>query len=75
MHPCAGLRGLAAPLVPEGQVCKVEAVARGDYVGADAGRVRTDGEGRPWMAVRTTHDDHDDLVVFAPLANGEARAT
>lgn len=65
-HPCRGLRGLTAPMVPAGTRCKVEAVDRGDYVGAED--VRVDGDGRPVMAVVTTRDDGQDCAVYAPAA-------
>lgn len=67
-HSCAGLRGLTAPMVPAGTVCKVEAVQREDYVGGED--VQYDGDGRPVMAVETTRDDGTDLVVLAPTAYG-----
>lgn len=66
MHPCRGLAGLMVPLVPEGVRCKVEAVERGDYIGAEL--VQTDRNGRPVMAAVTTRDDGQDCAVYAPLA-------
>lgn len=65
-HPCAGLAGLLAPMVLDGVRCMVRAVLREDYVGGED--VRTDGEGRPVMAVTTTRDDGQDCVVYAPTA-------
>lgn len=65
-HPCRGLRGLTAPMVPVGTHCKVEALEREDYVNGDI--VSTDGEGRPVMAIETTRDDGTDRAVFAPCA-------
>src|SRR5262245_21446127 len=67
-HPCAGLRGLTAPFVPEGTSCKVDATERGDWVGQEL--VATDSEGRPVMSVVTTRDDGQDCVVLAPAAQG-----
>lgn len=68
-HTCPGLRGLTAPLVPEGMDCKVEAVERGDYVGKEL--VTADGEGRPVMSVVTTRaDGSNDCAVMAPCASG-----
>ena len=67
MHPCKGLKGLQAPMVPEGTRCKVEAVEREDYVGKES--LTYDGEGRPIMRVETTRDDGNDVAVFAPCAN------
>lgn len=68
-HPCRGLRGLTAPMVPAGTRCKVEAVERGDWVGKE--QVQTDGEGRPVMSVVTTRDDGMDCAVLAPAASGK----
>ncbi|OII61207.1 hypothetical protein BJP40_06685 [Streptomyces sp. CC53] len=65
-HPCRGLKGLAAPMVPAGTKCKVEAVEREDYVGKEL--VTVDGESRPIMRVETTRDDGNDVAVFAPCA-------
>lgn len=65
-HACRGLRGLTAPMVPDGTTCKVEAVERDDYVGSE--QVTVDGDGRPVMAVVTTRDDGQDCTVFAPCA-------
>jgi hypothetical protein len=67
-HPCRGLRGLTAPFVADGTQAKVEAVERGDYVHNEV--VRTDSEGRPWMAVVTTRDEGQDCAVYAPMARG-----
>lgn len=65
-HPCRGLKGLEAPMVPEGMRCKVEAVEREDYVGSEI--LTYDGENRPIMAIETTRDDGNDVAVFAPCA-------
>jgi hypothetical protein len=65
-HQCPGLAGLNAPMVREGVRCKVEAVERGDWVGAEM--VQTDGNGRPVMSVVTTRDDGTDVAVYAPTA-------
>jgi hypothetical protein len=70
-HTCAGLHGLTAPLVRAGTRCKVEAEERQDYIGSEV-QARGD-DGRQYMAVRTTTDDHDDLLVFAGLAKAEMR--
>ena len=68
-HPCPRLRGLAAPMLPEGVAAKVELREREDYVGND--RVQLDPErGRPVMSVITTRDDGQDAIVFAPTAVG-----
>lgn len=65
-HVCPGLHMLNAPLVRAGTRCKVEAEVRADYLG---GEIQAAGDdGRPYMAVRTTYGDHDDLLVNAGLA-------
>lgn len=70
-HPCPGLHGLNAPLVPAGTRCKVEAEERQDYIGSEVQARGNDG--RQYMAVRTTSGDHDDLLVFAGLAQVTSR--
>lgn len=67
MHPCKGLRGLTAPMVPAGTRAKVVAHEREDYI---SGERVTLHEGRPIMNVTTTRDDGEDVAVFAPLATG-----
>lgn len=67
LHRCKGLKGLAAPMVPEGTRCKVEAVEREDYVGKE--NVVLDGDDRPIMRVETTREDGNDVAVFAPCVN------
>lgn len=66
MHPCRGLRGLTAPMVPAGTSAKVEAHEREDYVAGEL--VTVDGHGRPIMSVITTRDDGQDCTVYAPTA-------
>lgn len=70
-HPCAGLKGLTAPMVPVGTRAKVEAVEREDWVGSEL--VQTDGDGRPIMRVETTRDDGNDIAVLAPCATANLR--
>ena len=65
-HHCAGLAGLWSPMVIAGTKCKVEAVERQDYIGAEDVRLT---EGRPIMAVVTTRDDGQDVAVYAPTAH------
>jgi len=65
-HACPGLRGLTAPMLPDGMKAKVEAVEREDYVGGDD--VQVDGEGRPIMSVITTREDGQDCVALASCA-------
>jgi hypothetical protein len=45
-------------------------VDRGDYVGAEQG-LRTDGDGRPVMAVVTTRDGGQDCAVFPGTASAQ----
>lgn len=70
-HPCRGLRGLSAPYVSAGMKAKVHTVERGDWVGREL--VQVDGEGRPVMAIVTTHDDGQDCAVLAPAAQADRR--
>ena len=73
-HPCPKLRGLMAPLLPEGMDAKVEAHDREDYVGKEL--VQMDPAGRPVMSITTTRSDgSNDVVVFAPTATGSGEAT
>ena len=67
-HACRGLRGLTAPMVADGVVCKVEAVTYEDYEGQQM--LQYDGEGRATSAVVTTRDDGNDCAVLAPCALG-----
>lgn len=69
LHPCRGLKGLMAPMVPAGVNAKIVAHEREDYEGADHGWVRLDGDGRPVMSVTVTRDDGEDCVVYAPTAH------
>lgn len=68
-HACQGLRGLTAPMVPDGTRCKVEAVEREDYIGRTQ-VAQLDGEGRAISAVVTTREDGNDTAVLAPCAVG-----
>jgi len=65
-HTCSGLRGLTAPMLPDGMKAKVEAVERQDYIGNDD--VQMDGEGRPIMSVVTTRENGQDCAVLASCA-------
>lgn len=69
-HECPGLQGILAPYVQAGTRCKVEAVEREDWVGAERG-LRTDHAGRPVMAVITTRDDGQDCAVFPATASAQ----
>lgn len=65
-HVCPRLHMLTAPLVRADRHAKVEAEERADYLN---GEIQATGDdGRPYMAVRTTYDDHDDVAVNAGLA-------
>jgi hypothetical protein len=64
-HPCRGLAGLTAPLVPAGTRCKVTAHEREDFVGQELVPLH---EGRPVAQVRTERDDGEDCLIFAPTA-------
>lgn len=66
MHNCKGLKGLSAPMVPEGIDCKVEAREREDYLGRDI--AQTDGDGTPMMSVVTTRNNGEDCAVLASTA-------
>lgn len=70
-HPCRGLAGLTAPMVPAGTRCKVTAHEREDYIAGEL--VQTDGNGRPVMSVVTTRDDGTDIAVYAPTATASGR--
>ena len=71
-HTCAGLHMLTAPLIRAGTSCKVEAELREDYLGTEI--QATGDDGRPYMAVRTTRSDGDDLAVNAGLAYSRGRS-
>lgn len=71
MHPCKGLAGLMAPLVPEGQRANHVAVERGDWIGRES--VQLNADGRPIMAITTETDDSLSTTVFAPTAQASAR--
>ena len=66
-HACRGLRGITAPMVPDGTKAKVVAHERQDYIGGED--VQYDGERRPIMSVVTTRDEGQDCAVFAPCAS------
>ena len=68
LHVCAGLHMLSAPLIRAGVRCQVTAAVREDYLNGDV--QATGDDGKPYMNVRTTYDDHDDLLVNAGLATG-----
>jgi hypothetical protein len=70
-HNCPGTFGLVVPMVIEGTRCKIEAVEREDYCGADARGIQyAPADGRPYMSVITTRDDGNDCTVYAPTAIG-----
>ena len=71
-HTCSGLHMLTAPLVRAGASCKVEALEREDYLNGDT--QATGDDRRPYMAVRVTRDDGEDLAVNAGLATARLMA-
>jgi len=69
-HPCAGLGGLTAPMVPEGESRKVTTLEREDYIGGEDVQY---ANGRPVMQTVTEHDDgHTDVIVYAPTAHSRS---
>jgi hypothetical protein len=69
-HPCAGLKGLIAPMVEEGTKVKVTANEREDYIEGED--VQLSPDGRPVMNIVTEREDgSNDVMVFAPTANGK----
>jgi hypothetical protein len=67
-HTCPGLHMLTAPLLRANVYAKVEAEEREDYLNGDI--QATGDDGRVYMAVRTTRDDGDDLLVNPGVARG-----
>jgi hypothetical protein len=59
---------LTAPLVHAGDRVKVEAFEREAYLGKEV--QRTGDDGKPYMSVKTTRNDGEDLAVNAGLARG-----
>jgi hypothetical protein len=71
-HPCPGMGGMLAPLVPAGSGARVFAVEREDYVGRERAHAQRDADGRYVMAVVTERPDgSNDVMVNAPTAVGE----
>jgi aminoglycoside phosphotransferase len=71
-HNCPRLHSLSAPLVRAGVKAKVEAVEREDYLGPDEQTMGDDG--KAYMAIHTTRDEGDDLVVHPGVARVRATA-
>jgi hypothetical protein len=72
-HPCAGLNGILAPMIPAGTRAKVTAVEREDYIGDEM--VQLAPNGRPFLSVFTERPDgSNDVMVMAPSATGEGSA-
>lgn len=65
MHTCPKT-GLTTPMYDEKLKVKVEVTEREDYIGNEI--VQLDKEGRPVMNIRTTSDDGEDLIVYAPTS-------
>jgi hypothetical protein len=72
MHACPKMGGLTAPMVLAGTKCKIEAKEREDYIGNE--NVTYNEDGRPVMAIETTREDGNDVVVFAPCAESDGKA-
>lgn len=73
-HACKGLKGLSAPLIPDGSGARVFTREREDYIGTDV--VQLDGEKRPVMSIITERPDgSNDTAVMAPVASASVRAT
>jgi hypothetical protein len=70
VHTCPRLHMLIAPLLPANVYAKVEAEERQDYLGRETQAAGDNG--LVYMAVRTTRDDGDDLMVNAPVARARA---
>ena len=74
MHQCAGMGGLVAPMVADGQRVRVVAVERQDYVGGERGLRFVDG--RPVMATEVRRGDGSyDTYVYPGVAVVEGAAT
>lgn len=71
MHPCKGLAGLMAPLLPTGERGQHVAVEREDWIGKEM--VQYDGNHRPVMAIRTETAESLSTTVFAPTATASVR--
>jgi hypothetical protein len=66
-HRCPKLHGLTAPMVRAGTDCKLVAVDRADYVGAEA--VQLGDDNRAYMSIQTVHGSGRlDCAVLAPAA-------
>lgn len=66
-HPCSGLGGITAPMIPAGSGARTRSVVREDYVGDEI--VQYDWWGRPIMSVVTERPDgSNDVTVLAPTA-------
>jgi aminoglycoside phosphotransferase len=69
-HNCPRLHSLSAPLVRAGVKAKVEAVEREDYLRNET--QATGDNGVVYMAIHTTRDEGDDLVVHPGVARVRA---
>lgn len=65
-HPCSGLGGLTAPMIPEGSGYKVTTHEREDYIGTEDVQY---ANSRPVMSVTTERPDGTDVLVYAPTAH------
>lgn len=71
-HACKGLQGLSVPMVPAGTRCKIVAVEREEWIGAEDVQYAPQ-TGRPVAMAVTVRDDGQDCTVFAPCARGSAK--
>lgn len=69
MHACPAMGGLTAPMYDIRLNHKTEVTEREDYIGSEAVQM---ANGRPVMNIKTTRDDGEDIVVFAPMSKMEA---
>lgn len=69
MHNCPAATMMSLPMIREGEHADVRLIERGDFLGADAGKVRTDANGRPWMRAEVERSSGQiDVFVYAPTA-------
>lgn len=68
MHDCPAAGLMSLPMIREGEHADVRLIGREDYVGADAGRVRTAADGRVFMRAEVQRDDGVDVYAYAPTA-------
>lgn len=73
MHACAGLSGLTAPFVEQGDTAVHKLVVRDDYVAGENGLQYIDG--RPITSLVTEHaDGSNDCTIYAPCVRVGSQA-